>query len=253
MELNNFDYFGKYKPTTIHYIKMEYDTGILASGEKISDMYYILMMGKKNLDMYINKESEIINNFLKNIILFNALSYYNYALDYSWQVVYFYISSNSNLDLIYANLYTKLSKECTLDTVNSMLNFAKSLAEDDKKDTIDYLKNHINSFFAKSNTEYIRETYNYLKHRGMIYPEGYKNYFDYLSISLGDTKLNKLPSKKISSEYLFNELKEYHNNFINYMDKIINEIIPDGYIESNSATLEEVVKGLDIYSEKIKK
>ena len=260
MELKSFNHFITYNPNAMHYIKREYDTGILASGKKISDIYYILNMGKINLDIYINNEyikyyteDELMNKFMKSMTLFNSLSYYNYALDHSWQVVYFYIGSQNNLELIYNNLYEKLSKNCTLNTVNTMLDFAKSIAEDDKKDTIEYLKNHIHDFFTTDNTEYIRELYNYLKHRGMVHSEGVGFNSNYLPISLGDKKLEQLYTREINPEYLFNELKTYHNNFISYMDEIINKIMPYEYTEKKSANLIDLFNFADEHSKIIKK
>ncbi|AUN12778.1 hypothetical protein [Paraclostridium sordellii] len=260
MELKDFSHLYEYRPNYMHYIKDEYDIGILASGQKISDIYYILNMGKINLEIYVNdeyieenKEDENMYKFMKSTNLFNALSYYNYALDYSWQVVYFYASNNNTLDLIYDNLYEKFSKYCNKSEINEILNFSKSLAEKDKKNNIDFLIKHIDSFLSNENTEYIRKMYNYLKHRGMIYTSELYNDSNHLPISVEGQKLKKLYTRYIDPDNLFKKLCQYHNAFINYIDVIINKIIPEGYTEKKSANFNEIVKFVNSHQNSMKK
>lgn len=263
MELKEYIHWSKYQPTDMHYLNSDHDIGIIASASKVFDIHYIFAMARINLDIYKDddyiddyKEDTNTHKFMKTMTLLNALSYYNYALDHSWQVIYLYCANKNNLELIYDNLYKETLRDCSLNKVNELLNIAIKLAEDRKKDDIIYVKQLTNNFFNNDNTVYIRELYNHLKHRGMIHTYGLGENNINLPFSIENFRPRKLPIVEIIQEDLYEKLTQYHNDFVFYLDEIIDRIIPNKFIEDGNKQIDFkdiVSKGYEHYNAANKK
>lgn len=238
MKLNQeYISWSKYLPSDMHYVLSKYDMGIMSCARKIHDCHWSIAMGRIELLKYkdneyasVFKESNMGNELVKTSSLYSALAYYNYTLDYSWQVIYFYCCDEKDWDFVYRKKYNTISRECEKRVLIKHINRCR--LRDNKK--LKVLKTLVLTFDAEKNTKYIREYYNYLKHRGMIYTDLIGDSNDELHYTIQGITAKKLPIEKVNLDELYDKLVNFHNSIVEYISKIIDIIIPDEFIKDKN-------------------
>ena len=238
MELNKeYTNWSKYLPSDMHYVLSRYDMGIMACARKIHDCHWSIAMGSVELLKYkdneyssVFKESNMGNELVKASSLYSALAYYNYTLDYSWQIIYFYCYNKRGWHFVYGKEYNKISRKCERNRLETHINGCR-LRDNKKLKALNELES---MFYNKNNTKDIRKYYNYLKHRGMIYTDLIGDSNDELHYTIQGITAKKLPIEKVDLDELYDKLVNFHNSIVEYISKIINIIIPDEFIKDKN-------------------
>lgn len=248
-DLNLFDDF---RPNEYHFIKFE--PYILLSALKLEDIREVLVNARLSLYMYDIKEwgqiklkSESAKQLMKKKNLLDAVSYYNYVIDLSWQMLFLYSGENSYRLLIDVDLLDKYLKTCNFEILSYQLTLAN------KKNLLHIVKD----FFYDKLTLDLREIYNHIKHRGTYDIDSYrKNRFP---IDIGDSLLVKPNRKNLDLEHLRKCLIDFDSKICNYLLTLAQNIFPHGYFTPNLVVsdllffLETINKELDILEEPISK
>lgn len=231
--------WGRYTPYEAQYFKFE--PNIIGAGHKISDVYQtfclarfsLMSLDNEDFGQMVSKEedgshNDINMNFIKSVLIQNALMYYNNAVDISWQVLVMYCDE-SGLDLIYKEGQYKKVSSCEFLELKDRIRYWASSHTSESK-TLEILHDHINDFFNGPLTQ-IREKYNYLKHRGTYYFPGLG--MNLKTLSIGFNGMNPMAIAK--EEFKIDEWKEilisFDLAFVGYFQFIIDNIMPSNYLD----------------------
>lgn len=228
----NIHEWAKYRPFEAHY--ESYEPHIIYACHKITDVYYAFASARSYISDYecdnfgqlISKHDELHLRYIRSKCLQSALAHYNYAIDLSWQVIWFYLGDNSYLFMERPELYEKYSTLCNEKSLYFKLDICK----------FDYLKKHIISFFNADSTTKLREIYNYVKHRGSLHTEELGDKFSHYRISyqVGDIKYQ--PPMITRKSFDLDEFKEaiinFDISFYGYFQQLIKWIIPEDFTDT---------------------
>lgn len=248
-EDSDFHKWHKYAPLDTQYIKYAANNpSVIAAGHKIDDVYQAYCSARASF-VFVNSDNfgdisgpdEISRLYAKTHFLTNALIEYAICLDISWQVVWAYIQPAS-LEYLMNQKYKDMEKECTRDSVLAQLKCIVS--QNGVGITIaQNLLDVVNRFDNDADTLRLRSIYNGIKHQGIIHYEGLGANFSQLSISVN----GKTPPMLHRNSYSVNEIEDlmftYHKKFKAYMDKLIDIVIPDGYL-GTKVSFEDAVNGV---------
>lgn len=169
-ELKDIQHWHNYAPLDDKYYK--YSSNVIYTCCKIDDLYYQMCNARMSLrfcfdfDEYsMMGEDETSILYSKKYFIENALLYYNFCVDYLWQVLWLYYDNSEKVDAIATNEYYQLSmKQCDFESLIC------GLTEINENKLVNVLKN----FFSPKNKIYdkIRSKYNYVKHRASFYTPG---------------------------------------------------------------------------------
>ena len=120
-DLKDISFWNEYMPLDGQYYT--YKNNITFAACKISDLYYQVCNARMSIHFCLDYEKYSMMSEDKMAILStkkyfieNALLYYNFAVDYLWQVLWFYYNNADDVNQIPSNeLYQKLMKECNLN------------------------------------------------------------------------------------------------------------------------------------------
>ena len=120
-ELKDITHWNDYTPLDGQYYTFK--NNIIFAGCKISDLYYQMCNARMSLHFCCDYETysmmsdnEISILSTKKYFIENALLYYNFSVDYLWQVLWMYYNNADDKDLISSNeLYQQLMKECNFN------------------------------------------------------------------------------------------------------------------------------------------
>ncbi|WP_227011503.1 hypothetical protein [Paenibacillus lutimineralis] len=118
------------------------------------------------------------------------MAFYNYCIDLSWQVAWFYYGDYDISVIREASKFARASTECNFDELNYILTLSRDLK----------LRKVYRDFFNHELTALIREKYNYIKHRGTLHFKGLGVQYDYLGISFGNERIPMLVNEEIDIE-----------------------------------------------------
>ncbi|WP_194758485.1 hypothetical protein [Priestia megaterium] len=176
----------------------------------------------------IFKHDEDHLQYLKWKFLQGSLAHYNYAIDISWQVLWFYLGDNSFLFMNKPKLYEKYSTRCSMDRLEMKLKIC-NMTE---------MKEHINTFFNSKTTLKLRELYNYIKHRGSLNINKSEEWQTHFSMSCQDKVSDRvyLPTmiarRNFDLEELRQTLIDFDISFHDYFEKIISLVMPKDFIDT---------------------
>ena len=166
-ELKDITHWNDYTPLDGQYYTFK--NNIIFAGCKISDLYYQMCNPRMSLHFCCDYEAysmmsdnEISILSTKKYFIENALLYYNFSVDYLWQVLWMYYNNADDKDLIASNeLYQRLMKECNFNDL------IRGLTEIREEKIVKVLKDN----FTDHNKLYkqLREYYNCLKHRAIFH------------------------------------------------------------------------------------
>ncbi|PFG03038.1 hypothetical protein [Bacillus sp. es.036] len=211
-----------------HYLK--YLPNETLAGTKIHDVYTQFSNARSSLDFCdFNKLKNVFMNsndlgikYMQSKFFFDSLAHYNYCIDLSWQVLYFYYGSK-DYGMLNEKKYINTAKNCKLVEVKKLLG---------KENTYYKLAN---SFFNGSKTKEIRDKYNHLKHRGTFHIDGLgigdSNFFP-MVLSDG-SKPPMLARETINIEEWRVKLIAFDISFVEYFNQLI-KVMPDDYTDGVS-------------------
>lgn len=218
-------------PEDKHYVN--YQPNIIYALNKVDDVYYAFCNARYNGYMTENEDygdmiatqDQLHLNSVHSNFLMNALNFYYFAIDLSWQVIYYYSFDSSYYFLCDQNEYDKYGKSCNYDNVLRALEYRNDYA------ILDILKDFSNNDLVLE----LRNLYNYMKHRGTIHFEGLGQQYSQpmFQVKVGnenitfglftkrEQKIDELKSKLIALDKLFYD----------YFDNILGIIVPEDYVQ----------------------
>ena len=166
-ELKDIHHWHEYEPLDNKYYI--YPPKIIYACCKISDLYHQLCNARMSLNFCFGYDEYSMMSKDKSAILLtkkyfleNSLLYYNFSVDYLWQVLWLYYDNSENINKIATNEYYQSSmKQCDFQSLLC------GLTEIRENKVVSVL----NKFFSSKNETYdrIRSMYNYLKHRAVFH------------------------------------------------------------------------------------
>lgn len=166
-ELRPITHWHEYTPLDSQYY--QYKSNVIFAACKISDLYYQICNARKSLHFYMDfdtysmmSDSDIAIRDTKKYFVENALLYYNFSVDYLWQMLWLYYDNSDEINKIPTNeRYQSVMRECNLNDL------IRGLVEIKENKIAEVLKD----YFTDRNKQYkqIREYYNYLKHRAIFH------------------------------------------------------------------------------------
>lgn len=233
-----FHKWHEYAPKDSQYMRYaESDPSLIAVGHKIDDTYYsfanarcsFMDAGADNFGD-ISSDDEFSKKYAKSHFLTYAILEYAICLDISWQVLWAYLQPSS-FEYLVKNKYKEMEKECTSESVHSQLNCSIAQgAEGAKKAQV--LKDYLTTFENDEDVKKIRSLYNSLKHQGMIHFEGLGENWSSMMMAVNGRKIPMICRKSYAMEEIEELLYSYHNKFKEYFNNLIDEIIPEEYLEN---------------------
>lgn len=156
-------------------------------------------MNVENYGELIAKHDDLHLNFIRSRLLQSALSFYNYSIDLSWQVLWLYYGPSFYSLYDDPTYYYREIEKCNRENLKVRLHLAKA----------DYIMKHVDSFIGESEVSKVRKKYNYLKHRGTFYTPGVGKQQSYLMGAVDGRKF-----KMIKREVF--DIDEWTENLINF-------------------------------------
>lgn len=231
-DLKDIEHWRDFFPNITQYLKYSHDQAhLLLASHKIEDIHTQLKMARasliylevENYGQLIGKHDTTHLTFIRSKFLFDALSLYNYCIDLSWQMVYLYHGDAHFGVVQFEEYYLQASKDCNYESLQGRLvkvNKKKSLFE------------KINSFFNDDLTKEVRQTYNYIKHRGTYHIEGLGVNQDSVPIDLNGHKLKMIKRKSISIDQEKEKLIQFDTFFTRYFEEILSTLMPKEFKNS---------------------
>lgn len=263
-DLKDISSWHKYYPLDCQYYL--FNTNIIFAACKIVDLYYQMCNARMSLHFYCDYEKysmvaddEVSVLNLKKYFLENALLYYNFSVDYLWQVLWLYYDNSGTKNEMATNeLYQKKMKDCGFDSLLCGLTVIK------ENKIVEILKNN----FTDRNTLYmdIRYKYNYLKHRAVFHTPGLgmndgKSLFP-LPVEVthengkGELLSYRIPlitREAVKLEDLKLKLINFDKQFVNVCEYLFGVIIPINYLSTKSVPVEVASKYTIEHLEELKK
>lgn len=168
---------------------------------------------------------EFNSKVLKKLFVQNALLYYNFCIDLSWQMVCLFCLTKKECDFNITNEeIKKIEKEVTFEYVIENLKYQCKIANDDTKEKLKLLLKNIDMFWNKKINDGFRNIYNYIKHQGAydildISPESK------LKIEGIDTDIKVLRSYEFNIDEMTRTCLNFNNEFIDYLERIVKIVI----------------------------
>lgn len=226
-KVKNIHYLLDYMPYEDKYGL--YSTNIIFACNKIVDIYQTCCAARANLN-YMNSRDygdlardDISKLYIKTLFLQNALFYYNFSVDLSWQIIWLHYDPFITDKIPNNKLYEKCIKNCNYENLRLRLTLARD---------IKMRKYYLESFYNNPLFREIRELYNFIKHRGAVYFPGLGLNDTKMSFSICDYNVPMVSRRVVKIEELSRKLIEFDNIFVKYLLDIIDILIPDDYLNS---------------------
>jgi hypothetical protein len=167
---------------------------------------------------------------IQKIFIQNALLYYNFCVDLSWTMVYFYFLPQKDNYNISSNEVENAEKIVNYEFLIKYLNMQLNNVDIEFQNKIKNLLEIITKFWNQILNDEFRKAYNYSKHQGAYDILGI-NIPDFFKIEGIETNIDIIKSKKFDIDKMTNMLIDFNNEFIIYIDKIINIVIEPSNIK----------------------
>jgi hypothetical protein len=226
-----------YSPKDPQYIR--FPPNVLAAGFKIVDVYHSFCYGRQSLlfvesndygELVFPKDDTIGLLSLRANFLLNALAFYNYCIDLSWQVSWFFYGDYGRDIIEDTSKFSKASTRCTFDELNYILTLARDLKS----------RNIYREFFNHKLTVDLREKYNHIKHRGSLHFKGLGVQYENIGIRINGETHRMLVNEVVEVDCLKDKLIEFDIMFKRYFDSLIIGNMPGDYFY-NSYSLEDLI------------
>lgn len=198
---------------------------------KLTQIYQNFYIARMNLIYSHDKtnygdldKDKLDKNDIQKIFIQNSLIYYNFCIDLSWSMIYLYclpIKSNNN---ILKDEVDNAEKIVNYEFINNYLKSNNKNTVVEYRNKLKELLKIINEFWNQILSSEFRKMYNYTKHQGAYNLIGI-NLDDFMKIEGINTNIEIIKSPEFSKDIITNELIAFNNEFIIYMDKIIDIVI----------------------------
>lgn len=246
----NIHHWYDYGPEEHHYCL--YSHNLLMACHKIEDVYRTMGLARicleniraEDFGELIDGNDPLSKALMRSTFINNSISYYNYCIDLSWQVLWLYYNpSEIEYSIHKREDYLKATKDCTLEG----LKLALTLAKQNK------LSTYVESFFTRDTTKCIREKYNYIKHRGVYHIDGLGENYKQSVMNYNGFRLPLLYREELNLDNIMDELIEFDKSFVEYFEIIISSIVPKDYLECTGCNIEDYIIYLNKYLNSLKR
>lgn len=250
-ELKEIHGWQKYFPLDDKYYL--YTSNVIFACCKISDLYYQMCNARMGLHFYcdydryeMSGEDDISILNSKKYFLENALLYYNFSIDYLWQVLWLYYNNSDDIYKLATNeRYQKEMKSCNFDALLC------GLSEIRERKIVEVLKDN----FTERNELYkeIRERYNMLKHRAVFHTPGLGMNNEISMYPFPVTVETKedgavlsfyhiplIVREELDLEVLKELLIKFDKQFVKVCEYFFELIVPESYLESNKVKVRKI-------------
>lgn len=223
------DHWFEYEPWDAHYVN--FDPSLIYAAHKIGDVYYAFSNARSylsdfdcdNFGQLISTNDDTHLKYIRSKFLQSALSFYNYAIDLSWQVVWFHLGDNSYLFMEKQDYYNKYSGLCTFPSLLEVIALRGR----------ESFRQHLISFNNNPLTLEVRQLYNYVKHRGSLDTRGLGERYNNMMMGFVSNGLEFVPKmitrKEFDLELWKEKLIEFDKLFFNYFNQLMFLILPQNY------------------------
>ncbi len=223
------DHWFDLEPWDVHY--MNFEPNIIYAAHKVGDVYYAFSNGRsylsdfdcENFGQLISQNDDTHLGYIRSKFLQSALSFYNYAIDLSWQVIWFYLGDNSFLFMEKPTYYQKYSGFCNFPTLLEVVGLRGR--ED--------FRQHLIAFNNNPLTLEVRQLYNYVKHRGSLYTKNLGEQYNRMLMGYVSGSIEYTPQMITRKVFDLNEWKEkliaFDQLFFNYFEYLTHLILPQNY------------------------
>lgn len=235
----------KYRPVPLDYYS-NIDRQDLLCRFKLAQIYQNFCLARMNC-IFSNKntdygelDSEGKNKeWLEKMFIQNAIVYYNFCIDLSWQMVFFYCVSKSDEDFnITEEKISEIENNVTFDSLHELLKFQLSIQNQNNE--LQKLLDLVTEFWTKNLPENFRQDYNYIKHRGTLDIFGISKKENKYPFKFEEHKINiTVPDFKTLDVSQYTEtLKSFHQLFYKYIESLIEIIVEPNFKPSKYNTKE---------------
>lgn len=169
-------------------------------------------------------KNELDKDDIQKIFLQNSLIYYNFCIDLSWSMIYFFCLPQESDFNISKKEIVNAEKIVNYDFIIEYLKVQNKNVVVEYKNKISNLLKIIKEFWNKILSSEFRKMYNYTKHQGAYNLIGI-NVDNFMKIEGININIDIIKSPEFDKEIITNELIDFNNEFIIYMDKIIDIVI----------------------------
>ena len=224
LEPNDFDY-GRYEPNIV--------AALYKAGEVFQAFCQArsLLIDSAEVD---NQEPEGMGRtFRKATLLQAALMQYISCWDLSWQPLWFKYVEESNRQIIDdVDYYEECIERCRKRQLSSRLRNVNANG----------ILEHIDSRDDDEFWSSLRDTYNYMKHRGTHHIQGIGENPQYAHFVVNGRRPHIIAHREFDVERWTDNLIRFHREFIDYFNVIIADIVPDDYYENING--EDLLRGM---------
>jgi hypothetical protein len=214
-----------YEPWDPHYYN--FPPHVIFAAHKIGDVYqsmtnarfYLSYLEIENYGELIAEHDEIHLAFIRSSLLQSALSFYNYCIDLSWQVLWFYFGA-SKYRLYDENYYDEQAKNCNRENLRVRLHLAH----------FDHINSHLDEFSGEQQFTKVRTKYNYLKHRGTFFTPGAGVQYSHLTGGVNGRSFRMVERDVFDIQEWKTTLIAFDESFFCYFQQIIDWIMPRNFI-----------------------
>lgn len=174
------------------------------------------------------------NEWLRKMLLQNALIYYNTCIDFSWELIAFYYFPKNELEFnIKEEERNKIESEINKDELITRLNMKEDILTGKEKELVKKIKKLVLEYMEEPLTKRLRKDYNDLKHnRTMDILDLYKNSFEQFESKCKELNVGPLKLIDFNIDYYEEKLKEFNNSLNDYIEKLLKLLIKPNYKES---------------------
>ena len=212
---------------------------------QIYQNFYIARMNilfsdeKNNYGDMLNIESK---QNIQKIFIQNALLYYNFCIDLSWTMIYLYCMPKRSECNITSEEVKNAEKIVDYEFLVAYLNAQYKNLKVDFKNKIKLLLDIVKKFWIKILNDDFRQIYNYIKHQG-AYDILDINPPIFMRVEGIEIDIDIIKSPEFDVDKITAMLIEFNNEYIEYLDKII-EIIIDSSNTKEFYNFEDLIKNM---------
>lgn len=246
----NIQHWYDYEPEEHKYCLFSHN--LLMACHKIEDVYRTMCLARicleniraENFGELIDEKDELSKAVMRSTFINNSISYYNYCIDLSWQVLWLYYNHSTIEYSIHKRKdYLQATKYCNLEALKYHLWLAKQ----------NKLSEYVEMFFRKDTTQSIREKYNYIKHRGTYHIHGLGENYKESMLRYNGFRLPLLYREELNLDSIMSELIEFDKTFVEYFEFIIESIVPKDYLKCTECNMSDFIIYIDEYMDTLKK
>ena len=171
--------------------------------------------------------------FRKATLLQAALMQYVTCWDLSWQPLWFKYVEEADIRLINdTSYYEERIGKCRISRLKDTLQCRN----------MNQILGHLNHYDDDEFWSFLRDTYNYIKHRGTHHISGIGENLQYSIFSVNGIRPRMIAHREFDVDEWSNRLIRFNREFIDYYNAIVEDVMPEDY--TNPVDGIEVMRGI---------